>query len=38
LIKNIDNLISAKSEELLSVNEIGPVLVQSILDFFAIRY
>ncbi len=32
--KNIDNLISAKEEELLSINEIGPILVQSILDFF----
>ena len=33
--KNIDNLISAKEEDLLSINEIGPILVQSILDFFA---
>ena len=33
--QNIDNLISATKEELLSINEIGPVLVQSILDFFA---
>ena len=32
--KNIDNLISAKQEDLLSVNEIGPILVQSVLDFF----
>ena len=33
--KNIDNLITAKEEDLLSINEIGPILVQSILDFFA---
>lgn len=33
--KNIDNLISASEDELLSINEIGPVLVQSILNFFA---
>ncbi len=33
--KNIDNFVSAKEEDLLSINEIGPVLVQSILDFFA---
>ncbi len=33
--KNIDNLISAKEEELLLINEIGPILVQSILDFFS---
>ena len=33
--QNIDNLISAKEEELLSINEIGPILVQSVLDFFA---
>ena len=32
--QNIDNLISAKEEDLLAINEIGPVLVQSILDFF----
>ncbi len=32
---NIDNFILATKEDLLSVNEIGPVLVQSILDFFA---
>ena len=31
---NIDNLISATKEDLLSINEIGPILVQSILDFF----
>ncbi len=33
--KNIDNLIGAKYEELISINEIGPVLVQSVIDFFA---
>ena len=33
--QNIDNLISAKEEDLLSINEIGPILVQSVLDFFA---
>ena len=27
-------MISAKEEDLLSINEIGPILVQSILDFF----
>ena len=32
---NIDNFILATKEDLLSVNEIGHVLVQSILDFFA---
>jgi len=32
---NIDNFISATKEDLLSINEIGPILVQSILDFFA---
>ena len=33
--KTIDKLIIATKEELLSINEIGPILVQSILDFFA---
>ena len=33
--KKMDNLILAKKEDLLSINEIGPILVQSILDFFA---
>lgn len=33
--KNIDNLISADKDELLSINEIGPILVQSVVDFFA---
>lgn len=32
---NIDNFISTTKDELLSINEIGPILVQSILDFFA---
>ncbi len=32
---NIDNLISARREQLMTINEIGPVLVQSILDYFA---
>jgi len=32
---NIDNLIQATEEQLLSINEIGPILVQSIKDYFA---
>ncbi|MDD3052938.1 MAG: NAD-dependent DNA ligase LigA [Endomicrobiia bacterium] len=32
---NIDNLINATQEQLLSINEIGPILVQSILDYFS---
>ena len=32
---NIDNFILATKDDLLSINEIGPILVQSILDFFA---
>ena len=31
---NIDNFILATKDDLLSINEIGPILVQSILDFF----
>jgi DNA ligase (NAD+) len=33
--ENIDNFILATKDDLLSINEIGPILVQSILDFFA---
>jgi DNA ligase (NAD+) len=33
--KNIDNLINATEEELISVNEIGKVIVQSIREYFA---
>ena len=32
--QNMDNLISSTKDDLLSINEIGPILVQSILDFF----
>ncbi len=33
--KNIDNLIAASEEQLLSINEIGTVLAKSIKDYFA---
>lgn len=33
--KNIDNLIKAPYDELVSINEVGPILAQSIIDFFA---
>ncbi|WP_413853064.1 NAD-dependent DNA ligase LigA [Candidatus Ruminimicrobium bovinum] len=32
--KNIDNLIKASYDELVSTNEVGPILAQSIIDFF----
>lgn len=33
--KNIDNLMQASEEQLLSISEIGPILARSIKDYFA---
>ncbi|MGE4385598.1 MAG: NAD-dependent DNA ligase LigA [Endomicrobiaceae bacterium] len=33
--KNIDNLMQASEEQLLSISEIGPILAKSIKDYFA---
>ena len=36
--KNIDNLVKATEEELIAVNEIGKVIVQSIREYFSLNH